>query len=168
MPETGIGFFPDVGATWLLAHSPAELGTYLGLTGEQIGASDAIRAGLADLYVPTSVLPHIKDALEALPAGAEADNSRIRKILDPFALPIEPTPIQQNRHEIDRIFAADKIETILAALAQSGTEFARKTRATLLAKSPTSLKLTVRLIRLAAASTSLEQCLNREFAAGRL
>jgi enoyl-CoA hydratase len=165
MPETGIGFFPDVGGTWLLGRSPGEIGTYLGLTGEQIGASDAIYAGLADVFVPTSALAGLVDALETLPTGAGGD--RVKKILEPFALPVEPTPIQEKRAEIDRAFAADEIETILASLGQSDTEFAGKTRATLLSKSPTSLKLTLRLIRLARASSGLEDCLEREFAAGR-
>jgi enoyl-CoA hydratase len=165
MPETGIGFFPDVGGSWLLARSPGEFGTYLGLTGEHIGASDAIYAGLADLYLPISAMPHLQNALETLPSGA-ADNNRVRKILDSFAMPLEATVLQQCRNEIDHIFTGDRIETILEALAQSRTEFAAKTRTVLLGKSPTSMKLALRLIRLAGASTSLEQCLNREFAAG--
>ena len=166
MPETGIGFFPDVGGTWLLAHSPGALGTYLGLTGDHIGASDAIHAGLADFYLPSSALPPLRDALQVLPPGPTADNSRVRKILESFALPIEATPIQRKRADIDQIFAVDDVDMILEALARSGTEFGDKTRAALLAKSPTSLKLTLRLLRLAAANSSLEQCLNREFAAG--
>ncbi|HWL18231.1 MAG TPA: enoyl-CoA hydratase/isomerase family protein [Bradyrhizobium sp.] len=165
MPETGIGFFPDVGGTWLLAHGPGEIGTYLGLTGEQIGAADAIYAGLADVCVPISALPGLVQALETLPAGAGGD--RVTLILEPLALPAGPAPLQERRAEIDQAFAADEIETILASLARLDTEFAHKTRATLLSKSPTSLKLTVRLLRLARASTSLEDCLEREFAAGR-
>ena len=165
MPETGIGFFPDVGGTWLLAHSPGETGTYLGLTGEQIGASDAIYARLADIFVPSPALPDLVDRLERLPAKAGDDG--VGKILAPFGAPLAPARTQENRAEIDRAFAADDMETILGALARSGTQFAAKTRARLLAKSPTSLKLTLRLIRLAKASTSLEECLEREFAAAR-
>ena len=52
MPETGIGFFPDVGASWFLTRNPGELGTYVGLTGEPLGAADAILCGLADAFVP--------------------------------------------------------------------------------------------------------------------
>lgn len=163
MPETGIGFFPDVGGTWLLARSPGEIGTYLGLTGEQIGASDAIYAGLADVFVPPANLPDLINALETLPAPA--GNDKVRKTIERFAQPAAPAPLQERRGEIDRTFASDTIEAILAALAQSDTEFATKTRATLLSKSPTSLKLTLRLLRLGRESASLEECLEREFVA---
>jgi enoyl-CoA hydratase len=165
MPETGIGFFPDVGGTWLLARSPGEIGTYLGLTGEPVGAADAIYAGLADFLVPVATLPGLVEALETLPAGV--DGEYVRTIIEAFATSVGPPPIQEHRAEIDDAFAADEIATILASLARSDTEFARKTGATLRAKSPTSLKLTLRLLRLARTSTSLEQCLEREFAAGR-
>lgn len=163
MPETGIGFFPDVGGSWLLAHSPGEIGTYLGLTGEQIGASDAIYAGLADAFVSTFRLESFVTSLETLPAEAESDH--INAILARFSERISPTPIHENRTEIDHAFAGDQMESIIAALAASGTEFGTKTHATLLAKSPTSLKIALRLIRRAKESTSLEECLDREFAA---
>ena len=57
MPETGIGYLPDVGGTWLLPRAPGETGTYLGLTGEPMGAADAIFAGFADTLVPVAALP---------------------------------------------------------------------------------------------------------------
>ena len=53
MPEVGLGFFPDVGGTWLLSHSPGEIGTYFGLTGQTMNGPDAIHAGFADLVVPS-------------------------------------------------------------------------------------------------------------------
>lgn len=163
MPETGIGFFPDVGGTWLLARSPGEVGTYLGLAGEPIGAADAIYAGLADLCVPTANLGALVDALQALPAPAE--NERVRSAIAPFAVDPGPVPLRDDRAAIDGAFAAGDVTTILATLAQSHTAFARKARTTLLAKSPTSLRLTLRLIRLGRTSGSLEQCLEREYAA---
>ena len=46
MPEVGLGFFPDVGGTWLLSHSPGEIGTYFGLTGQTMNGPDAIYARL--------------------------------------------------------------------------------------------------------------------------
>ncbi len=164
MPETGIGFFPDVGCTWLLSRSPGEIGIYLGLTGEEIGASEAIYAGLADFFVPTPTLPDLIGALETLPAPAGGE--RVGRIVEAFTLPLTPTSLEANRAEIDRAFASDEIEIILAALAQSDAQFAKETRTTLLSKSPTSLKLTLRLLRLGRASASLEECLEHEFAAG--
>ena len=56
MPEVGLGFFPDVGGTWLLSHSPGEIGTYFGLTGQTMNGPDAIHAGFADAVVPSAKL----------------------------------------------------------------------------------------------------------------
>ncbi len=67
MPETGIGYFPDVGSTWLLSHAPGESGTYIGLTGEPIGAADAIFSGLADLCVPSANVAALISALGTAP-----------------------------------------------------------------------------------------------------
>lgn len=162
MPETGIGFFPDVGGTWLLAHSPGEIGTYLGLTGAQIGGADAIHAGLADTLVSTDALLALIDSLSALPPGA-SDCDVTQKIAA-YAAPAVVAPLAENQAEINHVFAHDDIESIIAALRGSSTAFAAKTCETLLAKSPTSLKVTLRLLHLGRDSASLQDCLNREFA----
>src|SRR5438309_3159585 len=57
MPEVGIGFFPDVGATWFLPRMPGEIGTYCGLTGERLKAGDALVAGLATHRIASARLP---------------------------------------------------------------------------------------------------------------
>ena len=71
MPEAGIGFMPDVGATWLLPRAPGEIGTYLALTGERIGAADCIYAGVADHFVPKAQL-----AALAADLGSREDAAR--------------------------------------------------------------------------------------------
>src|SRR5215471_10585167 len=63
MPEVGLGFFPDVGGTWLLSHSPGEIGTYFGLTGQTMNGPDAIYAGFADAVVPSAKLAALREAL---------------------------------------------------------------------------------------------------------
>jgi enoyl-CoA hydratase len=163
MPETGIGFLPDVGGTWLLSHAPGEVGTYLGLVGEAMGAADAIYAGLADLCVPTARLPALVEALKLLPVPA--DGSCVRQAIAPFAVDPGSSTLEEERAAIDRAFAADDVATILAALAGLAGARAGKARAALLANSPTSLKLTLRLLRLGRTSVSLERCLEREYAA---
>jgi len=165
MPETGIGFFPDVGGTWLLARAPGEVGTYLGLTGEQIDAANAIYAGLADWFVPTHSVSALVDVLKALPSGVSNEEVQVR--FASLAQPTSGATLQADVLDIDAHFAFDSLEAILDALTHSTSEFAAKTRATLLRKSPTSLKLTLRLLRLGRTSRSLEECLEREFAAGR-
>src|SRR6188508_1329313 len=54
MPEVSIGFFPDIGATWFLPRLPGELGAYCALTGERLGAADAVAATVATHRVPSS------------------------------------------------------------------------------------------------------------------
>ncbi len=155
MPETGIGYLPDVGGTWLLPRAPGELGTYLGLTGAQIGAADAILCGMADSFVPTASLP---DLIAALAAGEE-----VEAVLGRFAQDPGPAPLATHRAVIDRCFAFDMVDEIVAALAADGSDFARETEATLLTKAPSSLVLTLCLLRLGRSSPTLEACLEREF-----
>lgn len=163
MPETGIGFFPDVGGTWLLGQAQGEVGTYLGLTGAQIGAADAIYAGLADAYVPTTVFGDLIAALSALPATAK--HADVTAVIHDFTQSPGVASLKTNRVEIDRAFVGDDITAIFAALEVSDTEFSRATVSVLNSKSPISLKLTLRLLRLARSSAGLKECLEREFAA---
>lgn len=161
MPEVGIGFVPDVGGTWLLSRAPGELGTYLALTGEAIGGGDAIRAGLADVMVPSERLAALTDAIISL--GSEATLGDIQGLLQWHSQPSEEA-LWQHRDVIDRCFTHSDIESIVASLRDMAGEFAQRTLDTLLAKSPTSLKVTLRLLRLARHST-LEDCLRREYRA---
>ena len=162
MPETGIGFFPDVGGTWKLSRSPGEVGTFIGLTGDGIGGADAIYAGFADLLVQSAKIPEFVRALGGLSAAVTLDE--IRAIASGFA-EAAPAPLAAHRAEIDKAFAFDNVEEIAAALEESGSEFAGKTLGVLAQKSPTSMKVTLRLLRLAQNDKRLEDSLAREFAA---
>lgn len=162
MPETGIGFFPDVGGTWLLSRGPGEFGTWLGLSGETVGAAEAIAAGLADDFVPSDQLPQLYEALTVLPADVAPDG--ISQTIARFA-ETAPTIATPDLFALaDRAFAFDSMEAIMAALAAEPGAMARKVHAILLTKSPTSLKVTLRLLRMGRTSGSLEDCLQREFA----
>jgi enoyl-CoA hydratase len=123
MPETGIGFFPDVGGTWLLARSPGELGTFIGLTGDGIGAADVILAGLADYFVRSEKLPALIEAFSGLPVTASLGD--VHALARTFA---EETtaPLAPHRGEIDQAFAFDNVEAIFAALEAANSEFAQK------------------------------------------
>src|ERR1700750_3488929 len=72
MPEVGLGFFPDVGGTWLLSHAPGEIGTYFGLTGQTMNGPDAVHAGFADAVVPSSKLPDLRDVLTKVRPGTSS------------------------------------------------------------------------------------------------
>lgn len=164
MPETGIGYFPDVGATWLLPKAPGEIGTWMGLTGIEVDAAGAIHAGLADVLVPSERLTELVDALGAL--GADAADDAVETTIAAFARPPGVSVPEENRPLIDRCFAFDTVEEILDALAREDSDLARQSRETMLKRSPTSLKLTLRLLRAGRESSGLVECLEREFGAG--
>ena len=167
MPETGIGFFPDVGVTWILGHhAPGEIGTYLGLTGASFGAGDAIYAGFADYYVPADRLAGLITALAALPAGVTG--AVVGDAIGALTDPVPASVLAENRAAIDATFCAHTVEEIIAALEAQGTEFAQDTLKALTEKSPTSLKFALVLLRAARASSSLKQCLIRDFAAAEV
>jgi enoyl-CoA hydratase len=156
MPETAIGFMPDVGATWLLPRAPGEIGTYLALTGERIGPADAIHAGVADHFVPREALPSLAADLAGSAAGAREINRRYAR--DPG-----PSQLAARQDEIDRWFAGDDMEAIIARLAEAKSELAERTRQPLLQKSPTSLKVTLAAQRRGRALPSLAACLDMEY-----
>src|SRR5439155_12904581 len=107
MPEVGIGFFPDVGATWFLPRMPGELGTYCALTGERLAAADSVAATIATHRVPSSRFPELADALcGSVPVDA---------LLGAFAEPKSEGPVDAHRGAIDRLFPGDRVEDILAA-----------------------------------------------------
>jgi enoyl-CoA hydratase len=162
MPETGIGFFADVGATYVLPRLRGELGLYMALTGARLNGADCLYAGLATHYVPGARLAELRAALAQAELGAgEATLAHVRAILDRFAERPE-APIAQHRQVIDACFQAASMEEIMLALAREGGAFAEATRATLEQKSPTSLKVTLAQLR-GHGGLSLDSALSLEF-----
>lgn len=149
MPETLIGFFPDVGGGYFLPRCPGRTGEYLGLTGQRAGAADAMYAGFATHFIP---LAHHADVLSALAAAdlKDAVNPReaIEEILSRFTdeVPGE-SHLAPLREKIDRCFGHDRIEDIIEALGQDDSEWAGQTLEKLYAVSPTSLKVTLLHLR---------------------
>jgi enoyl-CoA hydratase len=163
MPEVGLGFFPDVGGTWLLSHSPGEIGTYFGLTGQTMNGPDAIYAGFADTVVPSSKLAALRAALTKVYAGITS--AEVKALIAGFSTGETAGPVAAMQSTIDRWFAHDRMEDIIAALQRDGSELALATLKTLGEKSPRGMVVTLKLLRLARASSSLEQCLVREYRA---
>ncbi|OLP46955.1 enoyl-CoA hydratase/isomerase family protein [Rhizobium oryziradicis] len=157
MPETGIGYFPDVGGTWALARAPNHFGFWIGLTGASIGAADTLAAGLADAMVPSEAIAAM---LSDIASGSTVDNAIVTHQIEPGV-----SNLKENAALIDSVFALPDIAAILAALRADGSEFAITTLAHLEGKSPTSLVLTLHLLQEAKGSASLEACLDREYAA---
>src|SRR5215813_12537388 len=111
MPEVGLGFFPDVGGTWLLSHSPGEVGTYFGLTGQTMNGPDAIHARFADAVVPSVKLPALREVLTKVRPGTMS--SEIRTLIDGFAIGEKSGPVAAKQAQIDSWFAHDRMEDIV-------------------------------------------------------
>ncbi|MEU3778163.1 enoyl-CoA hydratase/isomerase family protein [Streptomyces sp. NPDC032472] len=154
MPETGIGFVPDVGGTHLLGRAPGLLGTHLALTGSAVGAADALLCGLADHFVPAALLPELAEALAEEPA---------HQVLPRYAATPAPGELAARRPWIDRCYAADTVEEIVERLLAEGDPAAKETAETILAKSPTALKVTLAAVRRARRLGTLEEVLAQEY-----
>jgi enoyl-CoA hydratase len=160
MPEVGIGFFPDVGATWALPRLPGKTGTYLALTGERLKTADAIAAGAATHPVRSDRFADLRDALcGAVPVDA---------VLSAFAEPPGRGELTERRPAIDRLFADARVEDILANLDREGKSgsgdaaWAKKTADTIKAKSPLSLKVALEQMR-RGADCAFDECMRMEF-----
>ncbi len=163
MPEVGLGFFPDVGGTWLLSRSPGEIGTYFGLTGQTMNGPDAIYARFADAVVPSDRLSALRETLVNLRAGVSS--AEVKAAIDGFATGEAAGPVAAIQPQIDRWFAHDRMDEIFADLQRDGSDLALSTLKTLNEKSPRGMVVTLKLLRLARGSSSLQECLVREYRA---
>jgi len=160
MPEVGIGFFPDVGASWFLPRLPGELGAYCGLTGERFGIADAVAAGIATHHVPSARFGALIDGLTGTVS--------VDAVLAAFAEPAGKGAIMARRAAIDRLFAGSSVEDILdaldreAAAGSADAEWAAKTAATMRTKSPLSLKIALAQVR-RGKDWDFEACMRAEF-----
>jgi enoyl-CoA hydratase len=164
MPETGIGLFPDVGATRFLNLCPGHIGRYLGLTGARLGSADALYCGFATHFVPRELAPELRAALTGTAWQSGRGRSQVEAVLARFNADPGPPPLAAKRAVIDRCFAGDSVEAILGALeAETGDpQWAAETRASLLTKSPTSLRITLRQLILGR-GLDLEEALKLEY-----
>jgi enoyl-CoA hydratase len=155
MPETTIGFVPDVGGTLLLSRSPGESGTHAALTGAHLSGADALFLGLADHFVPSESLAALADALESSTAEAAVG----RFVQEPPA-----SALSAQRDWIDAAYAADDAEEIVARLRDAGGEGAAAAD-TIESKSPTAVKVTLESLR-RVRGLSLEEVLEQEYRVG--
>lgn len=153
MPETRIGLFPDVGASWFLARTPGAIGRYLAVTGETIGAADALYAGLADAYIDDAALPALVDTLrsEVFERGADVVACVERETLAHQVAPEpEASPLARARALIDRHFALPDVARILASLESErdgdAAEWAEQVIAVLRERSPLSMAVSLEVV----------------------
>jgi len=159
MPETGIGLFPDVGGTYFLPRCPGETGMYLALTGGRIGAADALFAGIADYYVPSS---NITLVVEALIHTTDVDD-----IIRSFTQDAGPSELANTQNWIDESFCLSSVEEIVADLENEKadpehSDWARKTAQVIKTKSPLSQKIAFRQIR-SGKTLEFEDCMKLEY-----
>jgi len=162
MPETAIGLFPDIGATTFLNRCPGRIGRYLGLTGARIKAADALYCGLVTHYVPSARLEALTEALAGLAWRAGEARGQADAVAARFAEPAGKAPLETLRPAIDRCFAPETVEEIVAALEKEPGEWARAALESIAKASPTSLKITLRQLQIGAAY-DVEQALRLEY-----
>jgi enoyl-CoA hydratase len=158
MPEVSIGYFPDVGASFVLARSPGRTGTHLALTGSRIGAADAIYCGLADIHVPASSLADLPMRL----AGCRSTQD-VRAALKEMSTLPAPGKLAAAQPWIDDCYDTENVEDILARLVASKAEDARSALAILQKMSPTSLKITLRNVRSAVSFKRVEESFQQDY-----
>lgn len=159
MPETGIGLFPDVGGGWYLSRLPGRSGQFLALTGARIDGAECLALGLATHYLPSETLEDVK-------AKIAADPQAIAAILDEASVEPPEARITTNLDIIDRLFASDKYEEILAALEADGSKWADKELATLHTKSPQTCKVSLHLLSQGARQTDFADEMRVEYRVG--
>ena len=155
MPETGIGLFPDVGATYALPRLRSGCGMYMGLTGARLGGADALWAGVATHYVSRETLAELADEIaeEGVAVLGSATVPTTDALL-PYAAP----------HL--RAFEADSVFGVVAELADDDSDWAEEAMQALKAASPSAVMWSFELIRRGAGRT-LEECLQAELAMTR-
>lgn len=137
MPESGIGLFPDVGGGWHLSRLHGRLGRFLALTGARLDGAECLWAGIATHYLPSDKLAEAKARIIEHPG-------RIGGILSELSVTPPAARIEKNAALIEKHFASDRLEDILASLAADDGEWAAKELATLRTKSPQTCKVALR------------------------
>lgn len=155
MPETTIGFVPDVGGTYLYSRAPGELGTHLALTAATMTGADAIALGLADNFVDSARMDSLVDALGRMPADAAI-------ALHASSI-VPPAPLLAERVWIDECYAGNDLPTIIERLQASPVAAANEAATAIAAKSPTALTVTLESLRRAHELGTLEEVLEQEY-----
>jgi enoyl-CoA hydratase len=159
MPETGIGLFPDVGGGWYLSRLEGRVGQFLALTGARLDGAECLALGLATHYLPAANLEEAKQRIATHP-------DRISGILGDLSVTPPRPRIAANLDKINKLFASDAYEDILAALEADGCDWAMTERDTLGTKSPQTCKVALRQLKEGAAMPDFAAEMRQEYAIG--
>lgn len=157
MPEGAIGLFPDVGAGHYLPRMPGQLGKFLALTGARLDGAECLWAGIATHYLPSDDLAEAKEAIASEPAAAA-------EILADLSSQPPPARLQKNAEKIDRLFAPDTLEGVLAALSADDSTWAEKEHKAVATKCPTTAKVALRQLASAPADFAAEMAIEYSLA----
>jgi enoyl-CoA hydratase len=146
MPETGIGFFPDVGATYMLPRLRGALGTYLGLTGARLSAADCVWATIGSCHVPSRRLDALEDAVVHADLTSDAHET-IDRVLARFHADPGPAPLAECIDRIDACYGRKHLGAVLKGLGDEETGWGEAQLEELSDKSPTSLVVTFRQLQ---------------------
>ncbi|KIL99000.1 3-hydroxyisobutyryl-CoA hydrolase [Paramagnetospirillum magnetotacticum MS-1] len=161
MPETGIGFFPDVGATHFLNRCPGSVGLYLGLTGRQLGPADCLWAGIATHFVPVERLDELHNALDAAALSSDPTDA-VAATLSRFHQPPGDGPLLRHLDTLECCFAMGRLEDVVEGLRRDGGQWAWDTIWDLSGRAPLSLAVTHRQLR-EGKGMEFDEAISREF-----
>ncbi|WP_024814845.1 enoyl-CoA hydratase/isomerase family protein [Acidovorax sp. JHL-3] len=143
MPETAIGLFPDVGGGYFLSRCPGRVGEWLALTGDTIGAGDAVAFGLADGCLPVEQQAMV---WENLGSGHFADGAAVKDYVASKLIAVSASA-SSARGTIDQYFSLTSVREIVGQLEAADTDWARATAATLRKRSPLMLHVVLEQVR---------------------
>lgn len=151
MPEVAIGYFPDVGASYFLSRVPGELGIYLGVTGVQIGAADALYCGLADWYLSSKLLSQLDRELDALTWKGNALKDLQSLLAGMGVQQLPDAPLKKLRPVIDHFFGLPDIQSIIEQMSEvtiaDTHEWALNTVKVMETRSPMAMAVALVLLR---------------------
>lgn len=160
MPETAIGFFPDVGGSYVLSRLPGQLGICAGLLGTPLSSADCLALQLIDFNISSESIPAIITALAEANLG-DKPRAAVTQVLAQFQKPVKSTTLNNYQSFIDKYFAKESIEEIIAALAADANPWCQEMVTLFHKKSPTSLKVTLKLLRMAL-NLDFDRCMDLE------
>lgn len=161
MPETGIGFFPDVGGTYFLPRLPGFMGFYLGLTGARLKSDDCVALGIAQYKVAEKQLMDLVKAIQSERFGKKP-HVTVTEILEQFQQPFNASELLKQQSDIDECFSGMTMEEILKKLKNTNQIICTDAADMIVKKSPTSLKVTLRALQ-EGKHLDFDACMRQEF-----
>jgi enoyl-CoA hydratase len=160
MPETSIGFFPDIGASFLLARCEGNMGVYLGLTGERLSAHQAYALGLVRYVIPASHFDNVIEALIGLDLSTEAEQ-KVTHCLSALTDPVDTAVLELLQSNVTACFNEQQMQSIIQNLEKRHDDWCLNVLNTLKHKSPLSLCVTLeQLIR--AKQMNFKECIQMD------